>query len=285
MDDRYGFIGLGNMGEGMATNLARKRFPLTVRDVRADVVARLESEGATSVGSNREVGAASHVVFVAVFDDQQVLDVCLGNADDPGVIAALPAGGVVVIHSTVSPSTLRHLSDRGAERGVTVMDAAMTGGGDVAARAGALTFFVGGDSETLERIRAALDAMAKNVFHVGKVGSGVVAKIISNFLGISNVALVREATRLARSMEIDEGTILAMIEAGGVGSSWVSNNWQRIRAQEQSYTTGKSGFVAMASKDLHLANELASESGTEMRVLGFIVENVVPALEVTGLTG
>ena len=83
--------------------------------------------------------------------------------------------------------------------------------------------------------------MARTVFHVGPLGAGVSAKIISNFLGMSNVALVREALRMAAGAGIGEKEILRIIQDGGVGSSWVSNNWQLIRTQEENYTTGKGG--------------------------------------------
>jgi 3-hydroxyisobutyrate dehydrogenase-like beta-hydroxyacid dehydrogenase len=282
---RVGFVGLGNMGEGMAWNLATKGFDVTVRDVRPEVVARLHDAGAASAGTNREIGRRSDVVFVAVFDDKQVLDVCLGGEGDTGVIDGLGDGGVLVVHSTISPGTHRLLAERAEDRGVTVLDAAMTGGGDVAAREGSLTFFVGGDAATMARILPAMEAMAQHVFHVGTLGTGAVAKIISNFLAVANVALVREASRLATAVGLDEQKVLSMIQAGGVGSSWVSNNWARIRTQEENYTTGRSGMVAMASKDMHLAAEVSAEVGTSMPILQFLLDNVIPDLDATGLTG
>jgi 3-hydroxyisobutyrate dehydrogenase-like beta-hydroxyacid dehydrogenase len=282
---RAGFVGLGDMGLGMAQNLVRQGFEVTVRDVRPEAVSRLVAVGASSAPTCHDVGQRSEAAFVAVFDEKQVRDVCLGTDDDPGVIAGLPEGGVVVVHSTVSPTVHRALAEQGASRGIEVLDAAMTGGGGVAAQEGKLTFFVGGDAAVVERVRPALDAMAQNVFHVGQLGSGAVVKIINNFLAVSNLVLVREATRLARTMGIEGENLLAMISAGGVGSSWISNNWDRIRDQEEQYTTGKQGMVAMASKDMGLALELSSETSTPMPALRYLVDHIVPELNVTGLTG
>jgi len=214
-----------------------------------------------------------------------VIEVCLGDGDDAGVLAGLPQGGVIAVHSTVSPTTHQLLAEKAEPRGVTIIDAAMTGGGNAAAREGRLTFFVGGDAEAVERVRPALDAMAQNVFHVGELGSGVTTKIISNFLAVSNLTLVREAIRLAKAVGIEEDRVLEMIGAGGVGSSFVSNNWALLRRQEEGHTTGKAGMVAMASKDMHLALELSDETGTPMPVLQFILNNVIPDLDATGLTG
>jgi 3-hydroxyisobutyrate dehydrogenase-like beta-hydroxyacid dehydrogenase len=282
---KLGFIGLGNMGEGMAHNLARAGFPLTVRDLRPEPIARLESAGAVSANSNFEVGRSSDVVSIAVFSEDQVRQTCLPHGDDAGLIAGLPAGGIIAIHSTVPASLSRDLTNLAAPRGIHILDAPMTGGGEVAAREGKLTFFVGGDAAAFERCKPAFEAMTSNLFHVGSLGAGAAAKIMSNFLAISNTIVVREALRLARGFGIPEQKLLEIVNSGGVGSSWVSNNWQRICEQEAHYTTGKAGMVAMASKDLHLAQVLARETQTSMPVLSFLIEQALPDLNANSLTG
>ena len=282
---KLGFIGLGNMGEGMAQNLARAGFPLTVRDLRPEPVARLAALGAHSANSNFDVGQASDLVCIAVFTDEQVRQTCLPHGDDAGLIAGLAPGGIIAIHSTVPTSLSRELTAEASKRGIHVVDAPMTGGGEVAAREGKLTFFVGGDAAVFERCKPAFEAMTQHLFHVGALGAGAAAKIMSNFLAISNTIVVREALRLARGFGIPEEKILEIVNTGGVGSSWVSNNWQRIRTQEANYTTGKAGMVAMASKDLHLAQALAEETRTPMPVLSFLIEKALPDLSANSLTG
>jgi len=282
---KLGFIGLGNMGEGMAQNLARAGFPLTVRDLRPEPVARLGALGARCAHSNFDVGQASDLVCIAVFTDEQVRQTCLPYGDDAGLIAGLAPGGIIAIHSTVPTSLSRELTAEASRRGIHVVDAPMTGGGEVAAREGKLTFFVGGEAAVFERCRPAFEAMTQHLFHVGALGAGAAAKIMSNFLAISNTIVVREALRLARGFGIPEEKILEIVNTGGVGSSWVSNNWQRIRTQEANYTTGKAGMVAMASKDLHLAQALAEETRTPMPVLSFLIEKALPDLSANSLTG
>jgi 3-hydroxyisobutyrate dehydrogenase-like beta-hydroxyacid dehydrogenase len=279
---RTGFIGLGNMGRGMARNLVRAGYATTVLDVRPEPMAELVADGAQAAQSGAEVAAAADLVCIAVFDEAQVRDTVLG---DTGVLAGARPGTVVAVHATISPGLARELAALAAPGHVDVLDVAMTGGGDVAADAGQLTFMVGGDESALARARAAFDAMAKSVFHVGPIGAGVSAKIISNFLGASNVALVREALRIAAGAGIDAKTILGIVEDGGVGSSWVSNNWQRIRTQERNYTTGKDGFVAMWSKDMRLAVGLGDANGVPTPLASFMVSDVLPGLSVTGLSG
>jgi 3-hydroxyisobutyrate dehydrogenase-like beta-hydroxyacid dehydrogenase len=279
------FIGLGNMGLGMARNLLRAGIATTVFDVRPEPVQVAVAAGATVAGSCAEAAAHADVVCVATFSEQQVRDVLAGTDDDPGVLAGAAPGTVVAVHSTISPALVKELAAAATERSIALIDVAMTGGGDVAASEGNLTFMVGGPDEALAKARPALDAMARTVFHVGPLGAGVSAKIISNYLGTSNVALVREALRMAASAGIEEKEILRIIQDGGVGSSWVSNNWQRIRTQEENYTTGKEGMVEMWSKDLKLAQNLAAVNDVPAPIVNFIVENVLPEVGANGLTG
>ena len=263
---RVGLIGLGNMGEGMATNVVSKGFPLVVRDLRPEPVLRLGALGATSAATNFELGQRCDVAVVSVFSQAQVIETLTTQVSDEGLVAGLAPGGIVCVSSTISPSAIRDLDDLARLRGVTVMDVAMSGGGDVAARAGALTFMVGGESDAFDTIRPVLETMATTIHHVGPVGAGVTAKIINNLLGVQNVATVREALALSRALGFDESAILSIV-GSAIGASWVSNNWDRIRVQEQGHTLGQGGIAAMAGKDLDLALELARETGTPMPVL------------------
>lgn len=281
---RVGFVGLGNMGEGMAWNLATKGFAPLVFDTRQKPLQAVAAAGATIAGSNAEIGEACNLVCVAVFDDAQIDQVVFGAADDAGVLAGMREAGIIVLHPTAPPATIRRVRDAAAAKGVAVIDAPMTGGANVAAREGALTFMVGGDVDTVERARPILEAMATSVFHVGELGAGAAAKIINNFVGISQTLLVREALRLAASAGIGESEILGILNRGGVGSSWQTKNWQRIKDQEATYTTGREGMVAMASKDMTLAARLAADNAVAVPCLAALVEHGLPDIARSGLT-
>jgi 3-hydroxyisobutyrate dehydrogenase len=281
---RVGFIGLGNMGAGMARNVCAAGVETVVYDPRAEAVAVLTEQGATAAANAGEAGVDVAVLCVAVFDEAQVRSAVLGEGDHPGALLTAAPGTVIAVHSTVSAAFVRELAEIASRRNVHVIDVAMTGGGDVAARAGNLTFTVGGSAEAVDRCRPVLDLMASNVFHVGETGAGVSAKIINNFLATSNVALVREALAIARGCGFDE-SLLDVIEAGEVGSSWVSNNWGRIRTQEENYTTGREGMARMWAKDLGLATGLAAQHGVPTPIADFLVERIVPEVGAQGLTG
>lgn len=285
-DMRVGFIGLGNMGEGMAYNLATKGFAPTVFDVRPEPLERLQAEGATIAATCAEVGARSDLLCVAVFDDRQIEQVLFGSGDDAGALGAMTKGGLVILHPTTSPAVAARVADAAAERGIAVIDAPMTGGGGVAARAGTLIFMVGGEKGDVDRAMPVLEAMAATVFHVGPLGAGQAAKIVNNFLGVSQTILMREALRISGSAGIAEERMLEILNHGGsaAGASWTSRNWEHIKKQEASYTTGRQGMVAMARKDMQLAHGLAGSNGVATPTLSAMIGASLPDLDRSGLT-
>ena len=140
--------------------------------VASNKVSTSAGAGARACATNAEVGDACDVVCVAVFDADQVFETVLPRPGDPGLLAGMRPGGVLVLHPTISPTAVQRVADAAQERGVAVLDAPMTGGANVAARAGSLTFMVGGDAAVLELVRPVLAAMATSIFHVGPLGAG-----------------------------------------------------------------------------------------------------------------
>jgi 3-hydroxyisobutyrate dehydrogenase len=279
-----GFIGLGNMGLGMARNVVKAGYSTAVRDIRPEAVDIVAGDGAIIAASAAAAADGADLICVAVFDEGQLRAAVLGDGDEPGVLVTAGPGAVVAIHSTVSPAIIAELAERASARGVHVLDVAMSGGGDLAANAGTLTFMVGGDADACERVRPVFETMASTIFYVGSLGAGMSAKIISNFLLDGNVTLVREAIRLAASAGIEESRILEIIASNRMGSSWVSDSWDQIRAHEDSSWNGKQGVVDMYHKDLQLALDLAIANGVDTPTLQYIVAEVSPTVGENGLT-
>ncbi len=211
---RVGYIGLGNMGRPMASHLAPAGFETTVFDLVPEAVEALVETGAKAAGSPLEVGRASDVVCVCVQTDDQVRSVLLGENDASGALDGMSAGGVVLIHSTVSPDTIEALQSAALERGCSVVDAAVTGGAAGAA-VGELVFMVGGEDETIEHIRPVLDASSKLVIHAGPRGQGVKLKLAVNVFQYIHFAAVREAFALAEVMGLDHDDLIAATRANG----------------------------------------------------------------------
>lgn len=280
---RAGFVGLGQVGFGMALNIVKKGFELTSLDVRQEPMDQLAAEGAAKATSAYEVGQRSDIVFICVLEEQQVRDVVLGNGDDKGALAGMD-GGYIVICSTISPGVVRSIAETAVARNVKLLDAPLTGGGAAAAMAGTLTLFVGGAAEDVAAARPVLETMASNIFHVGPLGGGSTVKIISNFLAVSHMLIVREALRLGRAAEIREETLLEMINTGKVGSNWATQNWAWIQEHEPIHPAGPTGMARINVKDLKLAHTMANEYGAVTPALHYLNDHVVGDVMINGLT-
>jgi 3-hydroxyisobutyrate dehydrogenase-like beta-hydroxyacid dehydrogenase len=271
------------MGEGVAVNLAKAGHPLTVFDVRPEPVERLKAAGAAEAASAYDLGQACEVVFVVVFSDDQARDVSLGSGDDQGVVAGLPAGGMVILQATMSPKTVQEIAEVGAQRGVSVIDAAMTGGSGTAAMAGQLTLMVGGDTEVVERVRPLLEAISVNVFHVGALGQGVTAKIANNLVNELYVMAIRSGLTIAAAAGIAPDRMLQILNDGRVSSSWPSLNWGAIRQMEETHPRGTLGLVEMTEKDLALAVKLSKQFDTPIPLAEVALSDLLPKIT-RGLT-
>ncbi len=195
------------MGLPIAARARAAGYPLTFSARRPAVIASATALGATDAGSLRGVGAASNVVIVCVFNDDQVAQVCLG---DDGLIAAMAPGSTLVNHTTGSPATAGVLAATAAPRGVRVLDATISGGADDIER-GELTLLVGGDPAVLEEVRPVLATYASPIVHVGAVGDGQRVKLVNNALFAANVSLVAEAERVAAALGVEPAAALGAI--------------------------------------------------------------------------
>jgi 3-hydroxyisobutyrate dehydrogenase len=204
---KIGFIGPGRMGQPMLERLADAGHDVTVlvRSPQAQAAAEAEAGEAACADTVPATVRDADAVFVVVLTDEQVRSVCLGP---DGAIAAMKPGSVLVQHTTCDPATVQLLGEAGAERGIGVLDAALSGGPhDIAA--GTLTLWVGGDEDLLERMRPVLAAYASPVMSVGPLGNGQRVKLVNNALFVAQVGLAIDAVRLAGSLGIDERVILA----------------------------------------------------------------------------
>jgi 2-hydroxy-3-oxopropionate reductase len=252
---KIGFVGLGTMGKPMAANLVRAGFDVTVCDLAAQPVAELVRLGARAAASPRELGECE-VIEVVVWDDAGVESVVLGSGANDGVLASARPGTIVAIHSTVGLATCRKLAEVARPRGVSVIDAAISGG-PLRAADGSLAIMVGGPSEVFETCRPILETIGKQVFHVGPLGAGMTAKLCNNLMVMVNLQAVAEALRIAAAAGIPAER---MIELGSAGTadSWALRHGFALMARAR--TEPVAGTQAqMQEKDLELAVKLARE--------------------------
>ena len=167
-DVKVGFIGLGSMGNPMASNVLAAGYDMTVYDVVREKGENLEAAGATWGSSPTEVARRSDVVFTSLPGPADVEAVVLG---DDGVFAGLNKGGAYVDTTTNAPATMRNIAKIGASRGLEVLDAPISGG-IFGARDGSLTVFVGGEKAIFDHFQPVMQSFGKNVVHMGPAGAG-----------------------------------------------------------------------------------------------------------------
>jgi 3-hydroxyisobutyrate dehydrogenase-like beta-hydroxyacid dehydrogenase len=216
MQQSVGFIGLGTMGQGMARNLAKAGFPLTVMTrhfEKAEAFAR-EVSGARAVREPVEVGRASDVIVSSVPDSPEVEEVHLGER---GTASGAATGAIVIDTSTIAAEAARGIAARLSKRGIAFLDAPVSGG-QKGANEGTLTFFVGGDPSALEKARPVFQAMGKRVTHLGPSGAGQLGKAANQILVGINLMAVSEALAFAKKAGLPLSALHEALTAGAANS-------------------------------------------------------------------
>ena len=269
---RIAFIGLGNMGGPMAANLVKAGHALRVFDLVPEALAHAVEAGAVAASSAADTLADAEVVISMLPASRHVEGLYLGEA---GLLAKIPAGALVIDCSTIAPASARKVAEAATARGLQMLDAPVSGG-TAGAAAGTLTFIVGGPAEVLERARPYLQAMGKNIFHVGDSGAGQVAKLCNNMaLGVI-MAVTGEAISLGVAHGLDP-KVLSQMMAVSTGRSWateVCNPWPGVLENAPASRGYSGGFGNdLMLKDLGLAVEAAMGTGASIP-LGELARNL-----------
>ena len=265
MPVRAGFIGLGNIGKPMARRLVEAGLQTTVYDVAPGVVGELAAAGARAARSAREVARVSDVLGVCVRDDDEVRAVALGPE---GIEAGAVPGLLVAIHSTILPRTVREVALALAEKGVSVVDACITGGAAGAA-AGKLTYMVGGEPENVERCRPVFEASAERIVHTGPLGSGVAVKLCNNLMTYLGFLAAFESNLLAEGAGLSREALHEVTRANGnlTDQMLAFLTLHRVPAEQRAdpgFQRMLHGFTTLAEKDLSVTLAFAREHGIEL---------------------
>lgn len=254
---QVGFIGTGNIGNPMARNLIKAGHALVVHDLRESSCANLLELGATWGSSPAAVAAQVDVIFTSLPGPPEVERVLTG---DNGILAGARRGAVYFDLSSNAPSVARRLAVVAAAHGVTYLDAPVSGGVSGAEQA-TLAVMVGGDRATFDAHRSLLGAIGANLFHLGDVGSGCVAKLVNNLIGLATTNIINEALVAGVKAGIDGRTLYEVMNV-----SSASRHVQRVpqllerRFDEPSFT------LALGTKDVGLAVAMGRELGVPMPV-------------------
>lgn len=253
MSQKAGFVGLGIMGQGMAANLLKAGFPLTIWNRTAAKMDGLVEQGAKAAANPGEVAASSDIVIICVSDTPDVEAVILG---DDGILAQAKPGSVVIDCSTISPIVTRELNQKLAEKDVAMLDAPISGGSEGAVN-GTLSIMVGGDAATFKRALPVFEAMGKTITHVGGAGAGQTVKLVNQILVVGNMLAVSEALLLAQAGEVDLQKTLEAVSAGAAGSWMLSNRGPQVIRRDW-----QPGFtIDLQQKDVRLILDAAAQLG------------------------
>jgi 3-hydroxyisobutyrate dehydrogenase len=250
---KLGFIGVGVMGEPMASNLLRAGFELTIFDRTRSKCEKLVPLGASIADSSRQVAAASEIVITMVPDTATVEQVLFG---EDGVAAGLKPRAVVIDMSTISPLATMEFGKRVAALGCEMLDAPVSGG-PKGAIAGTLGIMVGGPREVFDRCLAVFQAMGKTITYTGPLGNGQKTKLVNQLVGATNLLGAVEGLRLARKAGLDVPTTLEAVMSG-VANSWMLANLIPLILKED-FAPGFS--IRLQHKDLKLLTDWTASLG------------------------
>ena len=246
-----GFIGLGNMGNPMASNVLKNGFPMTVFDKNPIAMQNLIDAGAKAAASPKQVTASAEIVLTCLPGSPEVEGLYL---DAGGLVELAKPGTILVDMSSVLPSTPRKLETRARERGIHFLEAPVSGG-VTGARAATLAIMTGGDGAILERVRSVLRSMGPNIYHVGAVGSGNTMKAINNMMSSVNALAMMEGLVLGLKAGLDLNTMAEIVKA----SSGNSNALARVQRALIPRNFEPGFKVQLMNKDLETFNTIAKE--------------------------
>jgi 3-hydroxyisobutyrate dehydrogenase len=253
---KLAFIGLGNMGGGMAANLVKAGHQVNAFDLSADALARAKENGCETFTSVRDAVADAEAV-VSMLPNGKIVE----RVYEDDVIGHAPTDALLLDCSTIDVDTARTVSGYAANQGYAMVDAPVSGG-IAAANGGTLTFMVGGPDDAFTRAEPILSAMGKAVIHAGATGAGQAAKICNNMLLGASMIATCETFALAKKLGLDLQTFYD-ISSKASGQNWSMTSYcpvPGVGPQSPADNDYQGGFAtALMLKDLKLAME-ASQS-------------------------
>lgn len=259
---RIGFVGLGHMGLPMAINLVKAGYTVTGFDLQSDAMNKLVAAGGLCAKSIEELAQHQDIVITMLQTGQQVQDVCLGPQ---GIFTLTPQNILYIDCSTIDVESARKLHQIAEELGHTAVDAPVSGG-EAGAKAGTLTFMVGGSKAAFEQAKPILDHLGKQIIHTGVAGTGQAAKICNNMiLGISMIA-VCEGFTLAKHLHLTPQKLFEVV-TNASGQCWAMSQYVPVPGILENVPANRDyqpGFTAaMMLKDLCLSQHTAETVGVK----------------------
>lgn len=251
------FVGLGNMGNPMCKRLLEKGIRVRAHDADAGALERMCEAGATRAGSPAEAASGVDAMLLSLPNSEVVEEVVLGNG---GLVEGLHPGTTIIDMSSSRPSSTRRIAMELDRRGISMLDAPVSGG-VARARSGELAVMVGGERALYERYLPLLQIIGEKVFHVGATGAGHLAKALNNLLSATTLASATEAVLLGERAGLDPEALIEVVNVSTGRSNSTEVKFPRYilnRAFDAGFST------ALYNKDVSIALETAAEEGFPM---------------------
>jgi 2-hydroxy-3-oxopropionate reductase len=257
-----GFIGLGIMGKPMARNLLKAGYSLVIHNRSRAAVDELSKEGAQVAARAQEVASRSDIVITMLPDSP---DVELVYAGEQGVFASVKPGSLLIDMSSISPVVARKLAATAKTLGCDMLDAPVSGG-EAGAISATLSIMIGGATSAVERAMPILQALGKNIVHVGDTGAGQVTKAANQMVVGTTIAIVGEALVLAAKAGVDPAKVRQALLGGFAQSKILEAHGQKMLDRNF-----KPGFrIRLHEKDMKIALATGSEYGVPLMVTGVV---------------
>ena len=270
---KVGFIGLGMMGGGMALNLRKAGHDIVIYDVRRECGKPLLEASATWGETVGDVGRAAEIVFTSLPGPKEMQEVGVGEG---GLLSSMRSGAVWFDLTTNSPTVVRKVAARFAERGIALLDAPVSGGPH-GARSGKLALYVGGDENVYKRCKSLLDAIGDQVMYVGPIGAGNSAKLAHNCASFTIRTAIAEVFTLGVKAGVEPLALWHAIRQGASGRrrtfDGIGDQYLQDRYEPAAFA------LRLAHKDLTLARELAQELHVPMQLADLAHRDFTAALE------
>jgi len=271
MLQRVGFIGLGKMGLPMAENIVKKGFDLTVYARRKEPLEAMKKVGARVAPTIKELGELTDIIITIVLDTKSTETVILGPE---GLLAGAKPGSLIINMATISPASSKKIQEVCASKGVDLINAPVSGNVPGAV-AGTLAIMVDGNPRLVEKARPVLEAMGKEIFHFGEIGSALIVKVAKNLISNSEYIAINEAAAMVTRAGIDTELFFSMVRASTGDCRALHNKfWYRWWLGK----CDKPETVYLTVKDTEEAVEVARELGLHLEHAESLAKMDIPAL-------
>lgn len=271
--ETVGFIGLGNMGGGMAGNIQKAGYPMVVFDLREEATRPFLEAGARLGNSPSDVAERCDVTLTSLPGPREVELVSTGTE---GILEGIKPGSVYIDLSTSRPTLIRELDVKYRAKGVHVLDAPVSGGKS-GAQSRNLAVMVGGEREIFDRVKPLLDAFGDKVFYAGEIGAGSVAKLVHNMIGHGVRQAIAEGLTLGVKAGVDPEPLWECVRRGSLGRMNVLHEGVARTLFRGEYDP-PSFALELARKDIGLATDLGREFNVPMPVANLAEQIAIEAM-------